>query len=118
MKVTNISPPETIVDTIGQSFCITNALTFDNTSSIRISFTMIWQKYSKQPNVQHYLLKELQLQFLKILKGALYGLGQFLVTEIPLKMLKNNFYFTLKAVFVLKIFKLFSSLLWSCIKTA
>ena len=39
------------------------------------------------------------------LKGALSGLTQFLATESPLKMMKNAFYFTSKAVFVLKIFK-------------
>ena len=33
---------------------------------------------------------------------------QFLATESPLKMMKNAFYFTLKAVLVLKIFKLLS----------
>ena len=38
MKVTNILPPETIVDAIGKILCITKALAFDNTSSIRIRF--------------------------------------------------------------------------------
>ena len=42
-----------------------------------------------------------------LLKGALKGLGQFLATESPLKMMKNVFYFTLKDLFVLKIFKVF-----------
>ena len=32
-------------------------------------------------------------------------------TETPLKMMENAFYFTLKALFVLKIFKFLSSLL-------
>ena len=41
-------------------------------------------------------------------KGALWGLRQFLATESPLKMMKNAFYFTLKALFVLKIFKFLS----------
>ena len=40
---------------------------------------------------------------LKYFKGVLSGLGQFLSTESPLKMIKNAFYFTLKALFVLKI---------------
>ena len=39
------------------------------------------------------------------IKGALWGLRQFLITESPLKMKKNVFYFTLKVLFVLKIFK-------------
>ena len=42
------------------------------------------------------------------LKGALTGLSQILATESPLKMMKNAFYFTPKALFVLKIFKLLS----------
>ena len=42
------------------------------------------------------------------IKGALLGLRQFLVTESPLKMMKNAFYFTLKPLFDLKIFKYLS----------
>ena len=38
-----------------------------------------------------------------LFKGALSGLRQFLTTESPLKMMENAFYFTLKALFVLKI---------------
>ena len=41
-------------------------------------------------------------------KGALWGLRQFLVTESTLKIMKNKFYFTLKTLFVLKIFKFLS----------
>ena len=40
------------------------------------------------------------------IKGALSGLRQFLATESPLKMVKNTFYFTLKCLFILKIFTL------------
>ena len=39
------------------------------------------------------------------IKGALSALRQFLATERPLKMMKNAFYVTLKALFVLKIVK-------------
>ena len=35
--------------------------------------------------------------------SQLSGLRKFLATESPLKMMKNAFYFTLKALFVLKI---------------
>ena len=42
------------------------------------------------------------------MKGALLGLRQFLKTESPLKMMKNAFYFTLKALAVLMIFKFLS----------
>ena len=44
----------------------------------------------------------------KCIKGGLQGLRQSLITESPLKMVKNVFYFTLKALFVLKIFKFLS----------
>ena len=52
------------------------------------------------------------------LKGALSGLIQLLATESPLKMMRNTFYFTSKALFVLKIFKFLSVTFWSCSKTA
>ena len=42
------------------------------------------------------------------IKGTLSGLRQFLTHESPLKMMKNAFYFTLKALFNLKIFKFLS----------
>ena len=44
----------------------------------------------------------------KLFKGTLSGLKQFLAIESPLKMMKNVFYFTSKALFVLKIFKFLS----------
>ena len=43
-----------------------------------------------------------------IVKDALSGLRQFLAIESPLKMIKNTFYFTSKALFVLKTFKVLS----------
>ena len=43
-------------------------------------------------------------------KRAPSGLRQFLATERSLKMMKNACYFTSKALFVLKIFKLLSRL--------
>ena len=43
-----------------------------------------------------------------ITKDAVSGLKQLLATESPLKVIKNYFYFTLKALFVLKIFNFFS----------
>ena len=41
------------------------------------------------------------------MKGTLAGMRQFLVTESPFKMMKNAFYFTLKVLFVFKIFRFF-----------
>ena len=43
-----------------------------------------------------------------IFKGTLPDLRQFLATESPLKMMKNAFYFTSKAIFALKMFKVLS----------
>ena len=45
------------------------------------------------------------------IKGVLSSLRQSLATESPLKMMKNVFYFFLKALLVLKIFKFLS---WLC----
>ena len=42
------------------------------------------------------------------LKSALPSLRPFLATEIPLKLMKNTFYLTLKALFVLKVFEFLS----------
>ena len=43
-----------------------------------------------------------------LFKGALSDLRQFLTNESPLKMIKSSLYFTLKALFDLKIFKVLS----------
>ena len=40
--------------------------------------------------------------------GLLSGLGQFQTIQSPLKMMKNDFYFMLKAPFVLEIFTFLS----------
>ena len=45
------------------------------------------------------------------IKSTLSGLRQFLAIESTLKMMKNVFYFTSKALFILKIFKFLSELL-------
>ena len=42
------------------------------------------------------------------IKGLLLGLRQFLANENSLKMMRNAFYFMLKALFVLKIFTILS----------
>ena len=46
--------------------------------------------------------------FMVVFKGPLSGLRQFSATESPLKMMKNAFYVTSKALFVLKMFKFLS----------
>ena len=45
-----------------------------------------------------------------LVKGALSGLRQFSAIESPLKIMKNAFYYTSKALFVLKIFNFLSFL--------
>ena len=45
---------------------------------------------------------------MSIFKGVLSSLRQFLATENSLKMTKNAFYFTLKALLVLKVIKFLS----------
>ena len=63
---------------------------------------------------KHYITFLRVLKFLvlkedtiKVFKGALSGLRYFLVTESPLKMMENAFYFTLKGLFPLKIFSFY-----------
>ena len=46
-----------------------------------------------------------------LLKDTLSGLRQVLATETPFKLMKYAFYFTSKALLVLKIFKLLSRLI-------
>ena len=43
-----------------------------------------------------------------MLKGPHSGLKYFLTIEIPLKIMKNAFYFMLKALFVLEVFTFLS----------
>ena len=57
----------------------------------------VYRAHNRQPALTEYILKD-----------TLSGLRQFLENESPLKMMKNAFYFTLKALFVLKIFKFLS----------
>ena len=60
-------------------------------------------------NLSTLSLFQMLLKKTLTLKDTFSGLRQFLVTESPLKMIINAFYFTSKALFVLKIFK---SLSW------
>ena len=51
------------------------------------------------------------------IKGSLSGLKQFLATEGLLRMTKNAFYFIIKALFILKVFKFLSRLFYQVEKT-
>ena len=61
---------------------------------------------SENVNIWYYIISNCLLKC--TLKGAVSGLWQFLTDESPLKMMKNAFYFTSKALLVLKIFKILS----------
>ena len=61
---------------------------------------------------------EITQKRLTTIEGSLSSFRQFLATKSPLKMMKNAFYFTLKALFVLKIFKFLSRLLGHVENTA
>ena len=59
----------------------------------------------KKPIFGSEKISEKSKPFKNYVKGVFSGLGQLLSNESSLKM-KNAFYFTLKAVFVLKIFRI------------
>ena len=58
----------------------------------------------------HHLVADL-FRYVRSFKGTLC-LREFLATGSPLKMMKNDFYFTLKTLFI------FALTFWSCIKSA
>ena len=68
---------------------------------------IIMTEASKHVNVR-ILLRIFFLYTVNNITGGLSGLRQFLANEIPLEMMKNAFYFTSKALFVLEIFKFLS----------
>ena len=68
-----------------------------------------WKKpHRKKNDCRQKCLDKSLLSLRPFLKDTLSCLRQFLATETPLKMMKNAFYFTSKALFVRKIFKFFS----------
>ena len=60
-----------------------------------------------QSNICRYIFSNERISSIWF-KGTLSGPTQFLAAESSLKTMKNAFYFTLKAFFVLKIFKFWS----------
>ena len=68
-----------------------------------------WETKQKMPNSMgtSYCMYFYTITHSHPFKGALSGLRQFFATESPLKIMKNAFYFTLKSLFVLKIFNFF-----------
>ena len=68
--------------------------------------------------LEAFFIKTLKPKINAGLKGALSRLRQFLITESPLKIMKNDFYFIFKALFILKMFKFFSRIFDRADKTA
>ena len=62
--------------------------------------------YVSKCNSTH-LHRAVFIKLVSLIKGTLSGLRQFLATKSPLKIMKNALYFTSKALFILKIFKVF-----------
>ena len=69
---------------------------------------LLWNTKSNQVELGLAVFASAFCTKLAYIKGALSGLRQFLAIESPLKMMKSTFYFTLKVLFVLKIFKFLS----------
>ena len=78
--------------------------------SISVTWTNIssFEDLFKRDKLFSFHQGKIQSLAIELFKGALSGLRQFLAAETPLKMMKNAFYFTSKALFVLKIFKFLS----------
>ena len=64
--------------------------------------TAIWNICDVTRRICINLLQFRGLLWRSLIKDALSSLKQFLATERPLKMIKNSFYFTLKALFFSK----------------
>ena len=65
--------------------------------------------------IYHQIFTDIGLK--NFFEGPLLGLRQFLEIESPLKIIEKAFFFTIKALFVLKIIKICLEF-WSCTKTA
>ena len=76
------------------------------------------EKFTYPSSIADSTADDRYLLYLFCLKGELKRYETIFETENPLKMMKNDFYFTLKALFVLKIFKFFSLLFDHVEKTA
>ena len=69
-----------------------------------------WEKEIDTANKMVTFTEEIINQYTYLDLTLLTGLRQVLATEILLKMMKNAFYSTLKAFFVLKLYKFVSCL--------
>ena len=77
----------------------------------QLTFGMFLKGQERSSNVDVLLLRFLlegQKELHEEIKDAVSGLRKFLATESPLKMMRNAFCFTSKALFLLKIFRFLS----------
>ena len=89
-------------------------LLFKNTFFVSFPYCVI-RKAKVERRIYHFsgynknflwnLNLNIKFNILICIKVVFSGLRYFLATESPLKIMRNAFYFTLKALFVLKIFK-------------
>ena len=79
-----------------------------NLTLIGKNIKKLFEKIIFEPNRSENFIKKLLSNADKSIKGALSGLRKFLADESLLKMMKNAFYFTSKALLVLKIYKFLS----------
>ena len=82
-----------------------NLYRVDHLLNIKRGGVCIYYKISLQLKIKNTQYLQECINFERKFKGTLSGLRQFLATESPLKIKKNAFYFTSKALFVLKTFK-------------
>ena len=84
-------------------------LGYYNLSILQVDL-ILCEKRSKKPQLTTLLEKTFARRSfcgisVQTVKGTLSDLEHFLTTKSPLKLMENAFYFTWKALFVLKIFK-------------
>ena len=70
-----------------------------------LSYSYVFKILIKNCIVEVFIIKKYVKFSFFFFKGPLPGLRQCLATKNFLKMMENTFYFTLKALFVLKMFK-------------
>ena len=99
-----------------QSFMVYDALKAHKLDKVKVLLSTNNTNFALVPADGTSRCQPLHVSINKPFKGALSDLKQFLANESPLKIMKKAFYFTLKDLFVLKIFKFFVLTFWLCIK--
>ena len=73
--------------------------------------------HKKEKLFQYVIYQQTKVTIKRLLQRLTSGLRQFLVSESPLKTIKNDFYFTLKTIFVLNVIQIDIRSSWSRRKT-